>query len=1039
MKPLSKTNFPKAILRDYFGYDTFREHQEEIIQLMISGQDTFVLMPTGSGKSLCYQIPSMIRDGVGIVISPLIALMQDQVDALRQVGIRADFINSSLTIEGVRKVSQRVISGETDLLYVAPERLMTTNFQRFLSQIHLALFAIDEAHCVSQWGHDFRPEYLQISFLLERFPAVPKIALTATADSVTRREILEKLNLKNAGQFVSSFDRPNICYRVELKQKGRKQLADFLRTEHPKDSGIIYCLSRKKTEATATWLAEKGYTAFPYHAGMDQASRLRNQRCFLQDESVIIVATIAFGMGIDKPDVRFVAHLDMPKSVEAYYQETGRSGRDGQPADAWMVYSLADVVRLRRMLAGSQGDQQFKMIQQQKIEAMLGFCETTRCRRQVLLGYFGEDLPLPCGNCDTCQGKVETWEGTLVAQKALSCVWRTGQRFGASYLSDVLLGKSDERILRFRHDKVSTFGIGHELSKKEWGSVFRQLVAAGFLCVDLEGKGGFSLSPQSRPVLKGEQKVWFRKDPAPVKIKRRFRSENEQKKAFDDPASMLLWEELRDLRLNIAREKNIPPYIIFHDSTLRELVLYLPQSLREMESIYGIGHKKLELYGGLFLKVLQRHFQKYGIPENLSEQRRHIESVQNSTDSFTSTVSDTLILFKKGMTPEQIAEYRKLKISTIYTHFSQAIEENAVSVEEILPLKKEEILEIEKASSFQPPEEKEALTPILERFGEKYDFGILRCVRAGMLTSDMDKAYDVEQIRNTFPKAYAKWTDEDDNLLKTEYQKGKGIETLAEMFQRKPGAIRSRLQKLEPMQSHKQFQRKSGAISSRLKKLEQFQKQLICLANSRKYSGYCVAGKEFSENRIGRWIRPVSNRDLGVLLINDMILENGEIPKMLDIITVSLIKPDSHSYQTENYVTDTTQAWVKTGEVPISDLPKLCDNADVLWLNRYHSHHGFNDRIPEEMADEILSSSLLFIKPENAFIRISEELYNKKIRAVFHFNGISYCLVITDPAIEARYLRENVGEYSLGNVFFTVSLSEPYNGYCYKLVAGIIG
>ncbi len=512
----SDLHSPKEILRAYFGYETFREHQEDIIHRLISGQDAFVLMPTGSGKSLCYQIPSMLRPGVGIVISPLIALMQDQVDALHLLGIRADFLNSSLTPEGAKQIEQKVISGETDILYVAPERLMTEGFRHLLNQTRISLFAVDEAHCVSQWGHDFRPEYLQIATLLNRFPDAPRMALTATADTLTRQEILKKLNLRNPGQFVSSFDRPNIRYRVELRQHERKQVMNFLR-EHPGDSGIIYCLSRKKTEAVAEWLLGEGFTALAYHAGMNQALRRKNQRRFLQEDGVIMVATIAFGMGIDKPDVRFVAHLGMSKNIETYYQETGRAGRDGKHADAWMIYSLADVVSMRKMSGNSDGGEQFKRIQQQKTEAMLGFCETVLCRRQVLLKYFGEDMPQPCGNCDTCLGKAETWDGTLAAQKALSCVYRTGQRFGAGYLSDVLMGEADPRILRLGHDKVSTFGIGKEHSKKEWESVFRQLVSAGFLEVDLQGKGGFRLSPRSRPVLKGEEKVFLRKYPRPAK------------------------------------------------------------------------------------------------------------------------------------------------------------------------------------------------------------------------------------------------------------------------------------------------------------------------------------------------------------------------------------------------------------------------------------------------------------------------------------------------------------------------------------------
>ncbi len=600
-------NSPLEILNGRFGYGGFRGHQEAIVHHLIAGNDALVLMPTGSGKSICYQIPAMIRSGVGIVISPLIALMQDQVDTVRQLGIQAEFLNSTLNRNEARAVELKMLSGELDLLYVAPERLATAEFRQLLNQMNLALFAIDEAHCVSQWGHDFRPEYLQLSVLPERFPLIPRIALTATADPVTRREIVEKLRLEDARQFVSSFDRPNIHYRVELKENEKSQLLDFIRTEHWHDSGIVYCLSRKRVESTAKWLSEKGLTALPYHAGMDRDLRLKHQRRFLQEDHVIMVATIAFGMGIDKPDVRFVAHMDLPKTLEGYYQETGRAGRDGQGADAWMVYSLADIVTLRRMLDTSEGDEQFKRIQQRKLEAMLGFCETIKCRRQVLLAHFGEELPKPCGYCDTCTGKVDTWDGTIVAQKALSCVYRTGQRFGAAYLTEVLLGKDDERICRFGHDRISTFGIGTELSEREWKSVFRQLVAAGLLNIDIDGKGGFRLSALSRPVLKGEQKFELRKDPEPTKSKKVAKPKQGTTDFSNDSFASELWEKLRALRLDIARQQSIAPFIVFHDSTLKEMVKHLPRSIEQMGNIAGVGQRKLELYGAQFFSLIQEH------------------------------------------------------------------------------------------------------------------------------------------------------------------------------------------------------------------------------------------------------------------------------------------------------------------------------------------------------------------------------------------------------------------------------------------------
>ncbi len=613
MEQISTRISPQDILKKYFGYESFREHQRDIVEHLISGNDAFVLMPTGAGKSICYQIPAMVRTGVGIVISPLIALMQDQVDALHLLGIRASFINSTLSIGEIRSIEQKTISGDIDLLYVAPERLTTSNFIQLLERTKIALFAIDEAHCVSQWGHDFRPEYLQLSILPEQFPKIPRIALTATADTVTRRDILQKLNLNKAKEYVSSFDRPNIFYRVVIKQNAKTQLDNFLKTEHPGDSGIVYCLTRKKVESTAKWLSEKGYKALPYHAGLDDSLRKINQRRFLDEESVIIVATIAFGMGIDKPDVRFIAHLDLPKNIESYYQETGRSGRDGQSANAWLAYGLSDIVAVGRILDNSNGSEEFKRIQRQRLQSMTGYCESVNCRRQVLLNYFDELYPKACGNCDNCNEKVEVWEGAVAAQKAMSCVYRTGQRFGAQYLIDVLLGKENERIIRFRHNKISTFGIGGELNEYEWKSVFRQLIAAGYIEVDMTGHGGFSLMGKGLTALKKKENILLRKDPLQSKMTQKKTPKTPFIKSFEHQDSEELWEDLRSLRMEIAKTEGIPPYIIFHDKTLAEIVSLLPQTLDELSGIYGVGQKKLENHGRQFLDVVINHVKKYEI------------------------------------------------------------------------------------------------------------------------------------------------------------------------------------------------------------------------------------------------------------------------------------------------------------------------------------------------------------------------------------------------------------------------------------------
>ena len=597
-------------LQQVFGYDSFRGDQEAIVNHVISGGDALVLMPTGGGKSLCYQLPALLRDGVAIVISPLIALMQDQVDTLQQLGVAAAFLNSSLDIETANAINDQLMQGNIKILYVAPERLLTGNFLYLLEQLDsrvgIALFAIDEAHCVSQWGHDFRPEYRKLTVLHEQFPDIPRIALTATADAPTRAEIVERLNLENARQFISSFDRPNIRYRITQKNNARQQLEAFLEAEHPNDAGIVYCLSRRKVEETAAWLQSRGWRALPYHAGLDVSIRNENQRRFLREEGIIMVATIAFGMGIDKPNVRFVAHLDLPKSMESYYQETGRAGRDGLPANAWMTYGLGDVVSMRQMLDSGDAPEERKQVERRKLDALLGFCESTECRHQTILRYFGEQHDGNCGQCDNCLTPVDTWNATQAAQMALSCVYRTGQRFGVSHLIDVLLGKNTDKVSQFQHHQLSTFGIGKSLSQQQWNSVFRQLVSAGYLETDMQAYGGIRLTEMSRPLLRGETEIWLRQDSESStrrssKAERGSRVKEGYAEANEDP----LWHALKAKRSELAREQGVPPYVIFHDSTLLEILNQKPGSLTEMSMISGIGQAKLARYGDDFLQVLE--------------------------------------------------------------------------------------------------------------------------------------------------------------------------------------------------------------------------------------------------------------------------------------------------------------------------------------------------------------------------------------------------------------------------------------------------
>jgi ATP-dependent DNA helicase RecQ len=696
------------LLHRIFGFRDFRGQQGAVIDHVVAGGDALVLMPTGGGKSLCYQIPALVRPGTGVVISPLIALMQDQVAALRQNGVRAAFLNSSLAMDEARRVEQALLAGDLDLVYMAPERLVTPRALDLLARIPISLFAIDEAHCVSQWGHDFRPEYTQLEVLAGRFPGVPRLALTATADEPTRSDIRARLCLEDARDFVSGFDRPNIRYQIHQMSDAKRQLLAFLRREHPGEAGIVYCLSRKKVDAIAEWLGSEGIKALPYHAGLDNTVRKAHQERFLGEDGVVMVATIAFGMGIDKPDVRFVAHLDLPKSVEAYYQETGRAGRDGLPADAWMAYGLSGVLTLRQMLDASQADERHKAIERRKLEAMLGLCEIVTCRREALLRYFGDHLPAPCGNCDNCLTPPETWDGTLAAQQALSAVHRTGSRFGVNYLVDVLRGADDPRIRSSGHDRLTVYGIGQGLEAGQWRSVFRQLVARGLVGVDVEGHGSLYLTETARPVLRGEIRLDLRRDQPQVKASKRDRG-------TPKPGLVgVLWDALRAKRRELAQAQGVPPYVIFHDSVLQQMVDQRPQDKASLALLDGVGAKKLARYAAEFLNVITAHVRP-GVTAGLSE-----------------TQAETLALWRGGLGMQAIAERRGLSVGTIQTHLAELIGGGQLSLAEVVRLPPGELERIREALLPEVSAGNPSLRPGYERLGGAYEYGLLRCVLAGM-------------------------------------------------------------------------------------------------------------------------------------------------------------------------------------------------------------------------------------------------------------------------------------------------------------------
>ncbi len=703
------------VLERVFGYHSFRLHQSAIIETILAGRDALVLMPTGGGKSLCYQIPAIVRSGTGIVVSPLIALMQDQVNALNEAGVSAAFLNSSQSFPEQQAVERQLASGGLDLLYVAPERLLQERTLNLIGQTSVSLFAIDEAHCVSQWGHDFRPEYRQLRMLAERFPGVPRVALTATADERTREEIIAELKLEDAERFVASFDRPNIRYTIaEMGSVGaRERLWQFIQNEHPEDAGIVYCLSRKAVEETAAWLSSKGRKALAYHAGLDPQIRRTAQERFLNEDSLIIVATIAFGMGIDKPDVRFVAHLNLPKSIEAYYQETGRAGRDGEPANAWLAYSLQDVIQQRQWIAQSDGSEAFKQVQRQKLDALIGLGEMAGCRRQALLAYFGERGSPPCGNCDNCLSPPETQDGTVLAQKALSTVYRTGQRFGVGYLVDILQGKADERCIRASHDKLRVFGIGKDTDPSIWRGLFRQLVAHGFLTGDDEGHGTLQLTETARPLLRGETKFLMRVARAPARSTKTRRERKAPGATTVAPEHQAAFAALKALRARLAAEAKLPPYVICHDRTLVELAEKRPASLENLTDITGLGASKIKRYGQAMLDTLSAFASHPLLMNRLS-----------------ATVNETLALHLQGLDTDAIARRRGLELSTVYGHFAEAIEAGLLDARTVLLLEDADIDEIHAAFERLGTLESGKLGPAHAALDARYDYGILKCLLA---------------------------------------------------------------------------------------------------------------------------------------------------------------------------------------------------------------------------------------------------------------------------------------------------------------------
>jgi ATP-dependent DNA helicase RecQ len=954
-------NTSKHILKGVFGYDEFRPLQAEVIDNVLKKHDTLVIMPTGGGKSLCYQIPALIFPGLTIVVSPLISLMKDQVDQLIQAGAPAAFLNSSLTTGQFRRNVEAVKDRTVKLLYMAPEALLRPNMVTLLSSLRVDCLTIDEAHCISEWGHDFRPEYRQIAEVRGRFPDAVCMALTATATPRVREDIKTSLGFKDSNEFVGSFNRENLFIRVAHKQDPFAQTVEFIE-EFPDQSGIIYCFSRRQVDDLSEALHKRGYSVLPYHAGMSDKDRNQNQELFIRDDVQIMVATIAFGMGIDKPNVRFVVHYDLPKNMESYYQEIGRAGRDGLPAHCLLLFSYGDIQKVKHFIDQKPDHEQ--RIANIHLNAFLGFIETEECRRIPLLNYFGEAFTgESCGACDSClTDEKDLTDITVAAQKFLSCVKRTGERFGAGHIIDILRGSKAKKVVRFGHHQLSTYGIGEEHSKKEWFYLSRQFIQKRLLNQDMEF-GGLSLTDKAWKIMRGEEKVLGRL------VEQRVEQETEEEKKYD----RVLFDILRKERKRLADSANVPPYVIFPDRTLMEMATFFPQSEMRLMDIHGVGAAKQKTYGPLFLNIIREYCKPRGIEESLKGNRKRPAAIPASIGGKRHVIVGEL--FNSGETVADLMERFNIKRDTVLNHLYTCFQEGYGLIES------DEFLSL---SSVSPDKQKY----ILNRF----------------------EALGVERLRPVWDALDGEVDYKELQILRLHYVSRRGFSKTT------PEDIPLRQPSPTP-------------------------KEIICLANSRKYSGRCIAGREISGGRIGEWVRPVGHNETGELPVREICYRDGNVPRLLDVIAVPLSRHAPHSYQTENYLVD-EDVWIRKRSFPVADLPRLCDPVDSLWLNGYSSGSGLNDRVPEAIAREHIRTSLLFIRPEQAMIAVEEgPNLLKRLRARFHFVGEEYCLPVTDPEVENRYLGEPLGRYPLatGELYFTISLGEPYEGYCYKLVAGIVG
>lgn len=944
----------KSILKQVFGYDAFWPLQEEIINHILDKKDCLVVMPTGGGKSLCYQIPALLFEGVTLVVSPLISLMKDQVDQLQQCGVPAFFLNSSLTDKEYRRNVLLLKENKVKLLYIAPETLLSPRTLAIISPLQVACLAIDEAHCISEWGHDFRPEYRELHEVRLRFSHAMCVALTATATLRVREDIRDSLRISSENEFIGSFDRPNLFLQVVAKTAPVKQCIDFL-NEHRGESGIIYCFSRQQTDDLAEILLGKGFAVKPYHAGLAEEQRVKNQDLFIRDEIPIIVATIAFGMGINKPNVRFVMHYDLPKNVDTYYQEIGRAGRDGTPAHCLLLLDYKDIRKIKYFIR--QKDEKEQKIDHILLDALIGFVETEQCRRLPLLRYFGESYGQEkCGMCDNCRmGEKDLIDITIPAQKFLSCVKRTGERFGAAHVIGVLRGSNSAKILQFGHDKLSTYGIGKEHSHKQWRYLSRQFIQKGLIVQEWD-HGSLKLTEKSWKVLRGEEIVIGFLDKTEADV---TRLETEQ-----DHCDLALFKLLREKRRELAEQANLPSYVIFLDRTLSEMATYFPQSREALSSLHGVGEAKIKKYGDDFLAIITDYCRDHHIPECSKSSEKGQQKAKMQEPNHHDRRRHRIIgeAYNSGQSIEQLITKFNIGLSTLLNDLYQFIREGN-------SFNRDDFSQLSHLSTTQQKDVFDAF----DRVG----------------TKQLKLVYEFlnEEIRY-----------EELHLLRLSY------------------LCRCNIQKIARL-------------------------TIVCLAISRKYGGHCIAGKDWVEGHGGRWIRPVSNSVTGELSHNEMRLAGGNGLQLLDIVSIPVVRPATHAYQAENYLVREGDGWIREGKLDAAALSDLFDHTVTLWLNGYNSANGLNDRIPHDLTNERVCSSLYLIKPDKFSIIVTIGFDGRKqIRARFEYRNVSYMLAVTDTAIEAVYLYEEEGEYQFkaDNVYLTISLSEPFEGFCYKLVASVI-